>query len=222
MRFGQVLLQIQRKVPIPDDPAIGDAYGGGYYFGKINIDGLLYWLVVAEKSTESRMTVRSLATGTTGTDSTYNGMANTQAMTPDSAYAAAAYCRTYVDPAGNQDYYLASGYEMEILYRALKPTTGNNTTTQNSFNPNPYGSPSGPTYTATNPAQTAVSLFVGTGLTKQTLFNDGTARFWTSTQSPADATRNFTWRTDDGSTTAGSKTASNYVRPIRRILIPGQ
>lgn len=222
MNLSKLLLGVPRKPPIPADPVIGSAFGGGYYFGKTNIDGLLYWLVVADKSSEVRTQLRTLDLSTAGTGSTYNGLANTQQMTPDTAYPAAAACRNYVDSSGNQDYYLASVYEMEMLYRAFKPTTGTNTTSQNSFNPNPYSLPVGPTYTASIPAQTTVAIFIGAGTGKQTLTNDGTVRYWTSSQSTADATLNFSWRMDDAFSSGRSKTNNYCVRPIRRILIPGQ
>lgn len=209
-------------------PEIGASFEGGYFVGTIShtADGVsTHALIVAPRSTGATGTgytlttllaAKSAATGTTGTDSTYDGRANTDAMISDDInnYPAAKFC-VDLSIGGYSDWYLPSIFELEIGYYNLKPTTVQNNT---SFGINNYSVPKRTSnYTTTDPSQTNVSIFQS-GNSEP--FVDGS--HWTSTQDTVTTGNAFDFRfgatsTDAGTSISTGKTNTRRVRAFRRI-----
>jgi hypothetical protein len=144
----------------PPLPAIGDAYGGGYFAGQINDGGTVYNLVLSDKTVGQfyNKTWGPLAT-TTGATSLSNGKTNTATLVAlGASYQCATLCAA-INSGGYTDWYMPSYYELEILYYFFKPDTTSNNTSAGS-NPNAVSpEPISTNYTAGNPAQTPLTNF---------------------------------------------------------------
>ncbi|AUM59626.1 hypothetical protein HOS55_gp024 [Pseudomonas phage PMBT3] len=111
---------------------------------------------------------------------------------------------------GYSDWYIPSKYEMEILYRALKPTTTNNNTVAGA---NPYAVPTA-TVKYTNPARTALTDFRPAGT------NFMTADFYyTATQGPSGTAYCHAKRFTNGADGEDLMEYDYPVRAIRRVEI---
>lgn len=211
-------LMIQGK--LRTEPNIGDFWEGGYYTGKLQIDGKIYALVLAPKSTGESPTTLSWKTSnnnTTNTGSLSDGRLNTQTMITAGATAhpAAKYCHDLVIN-GYDDWYLPSISELEMCYRAFKPSITVNSTGAYG----PYGSggtnlssiPSGSNYSETNPSQTTVIAF-RRGNTEAFVEN----YYWSSTQMNA----SFSWLQsfNNGNQSTTYKDGRLRVRAVRKVLI---
>ena len=136
---------------------VGKPYGGGYYAGNIKIGNQEYAIVAAPKTQggESPTTLqwKTSNTATANTGSINDGKANTAAMIAAGAAAhpAASFCNS-LTINGYNDWYLPAKDELEILYRAFKPTTQQNNT---SFGTNTSSVPPRTNYTGSDPAQTS-------------------------------------------------------------------
>ena len=148
-------------------PAIGAAYQGGFFAGYIShtANGVAtHALIVAPAATGATGTGYTLTTNkqwkttnttTAGTNSTYDGAANSANMN-NASHPAAQFCET-LSIGGYTDWYLPARDELEIAYYNLKPTTDSNNTTSGI---NAYSVPArGSNYTAGTPAQTTVTAF---------------------------------------------------------------
>lgn len=199
---------------VPDTP--GAPFGGGYYAGKINVDGQIYALVIAPKSlggdSPSRLQWKTSESSTAGTSSVNNGWANTQAMETAgiAAHPAANFCRN-LNIGGYTDWYLPSKDELEILYRSFKPTTNTNDT---SVGANSSSVPPTSNYTSNNPAQTSIALFQSGGAEAMASSN----YYWSSTENgPL-----YAWVQLflNGSAQAGvAKSTTHHVRAVRRVPV---
>jgi len=148
-------------------PAIGEAYGGGFFAGQISTAGngiADYNLVVSPFATgEGYLAWKNVATATPGADSTVNGAQNTADMVADgnaTVYPIAHFCND-LTIGGFTDWYLPAKFELEICYFNLKPSTAGN---DGSFGANPYSVPTrAGNYSggnpASNPAQTTATAF---------------------------------------------------------------
>jgi len=99
----------------------GTPYAGGFYVGRIRIDGQFYALIRAPKASGQHKPTRWNKTdkAITGADAFDDGLRNTQAMAAaGSAVAKWALGKTINDQS---DWYIPSQDELEIAYRALKP-----------------------------------------------------------------------------------------------------
>ncbi|WP_298624515.1 DUF1566 domain-containing protein, partial [uncultured Zoogloea sp.] len=138
----------------PTHPAIGEAFGGGFFAGLIRIGSATYGLIVAPKLAGEISGEWGPRDTVEGARSFFDGVANTQAM----AYAGsdvAALVRGLVI-GGNTDWYIPSRDELEICYRNLKPTDESNYCGSGD-NPSAY-LPSY-AYTPDAPPQTTVEAF---------------------------------------------------------------
>jgi len=208
---------------------IGEAYGGGYYAGKIVQGGSTYYLIVAPKSSgenSSKQWKTSNDAGPTATQTLNNGPAASSSMN-SASYPAAQFCEG-LSIGGYTDWYLPARDELELCYRNLKPTTtANNTSARykssytypegndvsgDTMGINRNSNPTGAAYTSSVPAQTSVTLFQ-TGNSEA--FAAGS--YWSSSEySAASAWRqNF----NNGTQNDGNKSGSNDVRAVRRLAI---
>lgn len=205
----------------PEAPEeIGVFWEGGYYTGQIVINEKVYALIVAPKAQGhalSTLAVKTSGSNTPGTGSLNDGWSNTQAMIASGAtlHPAAKYCRDLVIN-GYDDWYLPSVNELEMCYRAFKPTTSSNLTggygpySQNGYNPS--SSPLGAAYTGSVPAQTNSTIFRSGGSEAFTQ-----TYYWSSTEINSSNAwlQGFTNGTQDVNT----KYYGNDVRAVRKVLI---
>jgi len=210
-------------------PTIGDAYGGGFYTGKIVQGGTTYYLVVAPKSSGENSSKQYKTTNDaapTATQTLNNGPAASSSMN-SASYPAAQFCEG-LTIGGFSDWYLPSRDELELCYRNLKPdTTANNTTARSkssytypegndvsgdTMGINRNSNPTGAAYTSGSPAQTSVTAFqTGGAEAFAAVF------YWSSSEFSSTAAwrQNFDFGCQDDS----GKDSSFYVRAVRRVAV---
>lgn len=206
-------------------PSIGDTYQGGYVAGYIShtADGSpTHILIVAPKSTGETTSLKWKTTSTTtsGTTSTYDGYANTQAMVTAGIadHPAANFC-VGLSIGGYSDWYLPARLELDIAYFNLKPTTDNNNT---SVGINDYSVPKRTSnYTTSDPARTTIALFQNGGGEH---FYPGISNivgadefYWSSTEFSSTGARVVAM--GDGGTLNVNKGSTMRVRAFRKVAI---
>lgn len=215
----QAVYQNHRSFGFPNGwPAlIGDAFGGGYFAGQINVSGTVYNLVVADKTVGEAYGKKWGTLGEdTGVTSLIDGPANTTTLAGLGAdYEAAIFCEN-LNTGGYTDWYLPSFNELATVYYYLKPTTTNNFTntgaTANAVSPQPIST----NYTTSNPAQTSATNF-RTGASSQEFVSD---YYWVSL-GYVPLSNNNAWirRFSTGAEDVNTKTITTYyTRAIRRVL----
>ena len=232
----QTLLSDDAKTPEP--AAIGEAYGGGFYAGRINDAGKVYNLIVAPVTegalegqvggaTPSQVQWKTSGNGpdTTAQSEVYGATATlansttthpifnwcvANAIGPNAGtYDATNTAGTGI--GGRNDWYIPAKNELEILYRNLKPNTSkNNTTGSPGSNPNAVP-PTGP-YTAGNPVQTTAAIFRAGGAQAFATSN----YYWPATELSGDPTGAGRYGFDDGAIGGNVKIVNLYARAIRR------
>lgn len=198
---------------------IGTSYQGGYFAGYISHtqDGIpTHALIVSPKSTgqSGNLQWKTSTTLTTGSNSTFDGFANTNDMIAAGAadHPAAQFCDN-LTIGGYTDWYLPSRYEADIAYFNLKPTTTNNDTT---VGINPYSVPKrNSNFTTTVPSQSIIAAFQSGGsesLDLLSFFN------WSSTQDGSNSAYGISF--SDGLQGGGIiKTNNNRCRAFRRVAV---
>ncbi len=209
MKLGTAaLLTCGSKAPT----VIGMAYGGGFYAGRIKINGLSYALIVAPKASgQSSFVVKTSNTSTAGTGSSWDGASNTAAMLSAGAaiHPAAQFC-VGLSIGGYTDWVLPAKDQLELLYRNFKPdATANNT----SRGLNPYSDPQGGNYTASSPMRTSIDAFKAGGVEAFDVVD-----YWASTEISA-ATGNAYQGFNNGYQGASSKNGIGRVRAVRMVRI---
>jgi hypothetical protein len=197
-------------------PAIGASFEGGYYAGLISqtANGVAtHALIVAPASSgynnKNTLQLKTSNTNTPGTNSDFNGAANSAAMN-DASHPAAQYCEG-LTIGGFSDWYLPAKYELDIAYQNLKPTTQSNSSNAGS---NPYSVPPRPgNRSASVPAQTSVTLFQSGN---SEAFS--TNAHWSSTDDNG-GTWGWYQAYSDGFIASFTKTSSYLVRAFRKIAI---
>jgi hypothetical protein len=213
-------LRLSKTQIIPT--VIGEPFGGGYFAGYIShtADGNpTHALIVAprlEGATGTSYTLTTMLrwkttnTTTAGTTSDFDGSANTAAMVTAGIadHPAANFCKN-LSIGGFTDWYLPARYELDIAYFNLKPSTDANTT---SWGSNIYSVPQrNINYTATYPAQTALTAF---NTTAEAFVAGG---HWSSTE--FGATSGWRFSVNIGSQDGPPKSNSYRVRAFRRIAL---
>lgn len=190
-------------------PAIGEAFGGGFFAGLIRIGSSTYGLIVAPKADGEISAEWGARKRIKGADSFFDGHANTKAMADaDNELGAWAKGLTI---GGESDWYIPSRDELEVCYRNLKPTDDDNVCWSGD-NPSAY-LPSY-AYSPDTPTQTAAETFR----------NDSTEAFspawhWTSTQFAGNASDAWGQLFDIGNQGNIAKGYKGRVRAVRRFLI---
>lgn len=203
---------------------IGQAFGGGFYAGKIAVGGggiATHYLIVAPRATGAAVKKweTSNATNTPGTFSLIDGPANSAAMGPGNS--AGVFCND-LTIGGYTDWYLPAVYELEICYYFLKPTTTANAFNQGAPSPNganPYAvspEPINTIYTAGSPARTSAAAFISPSGTEY-FYGDG-SQYWASTSfsgAPTAWRQNFATGRQDWY----YKNTETFARAVRRVPI---
>lgn len=208
---------------------IGDAFGGGYYTGKIVQGGTTYYLIVAPKSSGENSSKQWKTTNDAGPSATItlnNGPAASASMN-SSAYPAAQFCEG-LSIGGYTDWYLPARDELELCYRNLKQKTVANATSirpkssytypegndvsGETMGINRNSSPTGAAYTSSVPGQTSVTAFQ-TGNTEA--FSD--AIYWSSSE--YSSTTAWFQSLGNGTQYDISKGSSYYARAVRRVAV---
>lgn len=196
---------------------IGQAFGGGFYAGKIRYADGDYIIIVAPKSAETSLSHKTANSATAGTSSYHDGLANSDNMN-NATHPAAQYCRAYAG-GGFNDWHLPARDQLELMYRNLKPDTTANITGSRADSSNQGDNansvPVGGSYTAGTPAQTAATAFKTGGAEAFTV----PTYYWTSTEYAAVANSAWRQRFSDGTQSTNYKTTAFLVRPVRRFKI---
>lgn len=201
-------------VYVPPPTTIGQAYGGGYYAGKIAVGGggvATHYLIVAPKASGENSSREWGEYGvTTGFTSDINGPTNS-AGEAALGYQAAVFCEG-LTIGGYTDWYLPAKNELEVLYYFLKPNAIPNATygaNANAVSPEPINTD----YTSGSPAQTS-SIAFQSGNSEA--FNSA-ANYWASTENTM---YRAVWQSFyDGSQLNNFKYTSAAVRAVRRIPV---
>jgi len=152
---------------VPTEP--GTPFAGGFYAGRLRVGDALFALVVAPKergyasgkwldipdSDDGEGDDDAPATNVPGACSYCDGLANTNALA-EAGSPIANWARGLAI-GGHTGWYVPSRDELELLYRAFKPTTRENWTWRHGDNPSsvPVGYP----YSETAPKQTCAPAF---------------------------------------------------------------
>ena len=210
----QAVAMNQRSFVQPPPTTIGQAFGGGFYGGKINVSGTQYYLIVAPKASGETSNSAWGPRTTTGTTSAIDGPTNSASLASLGTQYEAATFAEGLSIGGYTDWYLPAKNELEVLYYFLKPTTDANDTSSganaNAVSPEPIST----NYTSGTPAQTSAGIGFRTGETNA--FE--ASNYWSSTE---DSNR-YAWRqyfpngVQIGTT---PKAALLYVRAVRRVAV---
>lgn len=139
---------------------IGEAWGGGYYAGKISTSGngvATHYLIVSPQSTEIFGKTWGQYNQTSYADSVIDGPYNTTLMAAAGSQAAT-YCKG-LSTGGYTDWYLPAKNELEVLYYFLKPKTDSNDTSSGSNANAVAPEPLNTNYTSSSPGQTTAVAF---------------------------------------------------------------
>lgn len=192
-------------------PLIGTAMDGGFYAGRVVIDGKPYALIVAPKTEGDRRDVKWIDDykDVPGAQSWNDGLANTDAMA--AAGSALALWARDLRIAGHADWYLPSQDEIETIYRNLKPTTAENSQWSRSGINLSAIEPTRP-YTPDSPAQTMAEAFQQGG---EQAFKP--EYYWSSTQHAAHSDVAWFQTFSDGVQGGNNKSAELRARAVRRL-----
>jgi hypothetical protein len=196
-------------------PAIGGAFGGGFFAGQISTAGNSiadYNLVAGPVSSAQSLGKqwKTSNTATAGTSSVIDGPTNSSNMN-NASHPAAEFCEA-VTAGGFSDWYMPAKNELEVCYYNLKPaTTSNNTSSGINANAVPARASN---YTAGTPAQTLATDFQTGGAET---FGGVGPYYWSST-SPSTLYGEVQFFST-GQQLVYGKTSSYRVRAVRRVAV---
>jgi len=206
--------------PVAPPTTIGQAYGGGYYAGKISTTAngvATHYLIVAPKASGESPDLTWGPSGvTTGVTSVIAGPTNSASLAAlGASYQAATFCEG-LTIGGYSDWYLPAKNELEVCYYFLKPTTSANDTASGSNDNAVSPEPVSQNYTSGSPSQTSAGIGFRGGETNAFSSNS----YWTSTE----GTSTTAWRSNpyDGGIQSGLNYLKTYlldVRAVRRVPV---
>jgi hypothetical protein len=194
-------------------PAFGTAIEGGFFAGRININGREYGIVVAPKAEgelkDSIWIPRYK--DVPGALSFSDGLANSQAMADAGSKLATKILALSI--GGYSDWYLPAVDELEICYRAFKPTTNENSLYSRS-GINVSAVPPTYPYTRELPGQTTHKLFRADAAEA---FDS--VWYWSSTQRAGDSDCAWLQVFGHGYQGTGNKGNNYRARAVRRFAL---
>ena len=192
-------------------PILGTTMDGGFYAGRILVDGKPYAIIVAPKDEGERTDVEwnDDYKDVSGAKSWNDGLANTDAMA--AAGSKLALWARDLRIAGHADWYLPSQDELEIMYRNLKPTTAENSQWARSGINLSAIEPTRP-YTPDSPAQTMTEAFQHGGA--QAFEPEW---YWSSTQHASYSSNAWSQDFGDGDQGHYDKYYEGRARAVRRL-----
>jgi hypothetical protein len=210
----QAVFQNQRSF---GPPAIGDAYAGGFYAGKISTAGngvADFYLVIGPKSTAQNSSIRwRTSPGSIASSSVIDGPTNSSQMN-SATYPAGQFCEG-LTIGGFSDWYMPAKNELEVCYYNLKPTTiSNNTTVGANTNAVPSR---GSNYTTGTPAQTSAVSFQDANAEAFDNAVGSPGYYWSSTQININDAWSQTFRS--GYQLGLYKSNFYRVRAVRRVAV---
>lgn len=203
----------------PLDLTIGQSYGGGYFAGYISHTANsvpTHALIVAPKATgETQAVMKTTNTATSGTQSRYDGAANTANMN-NTAHPGAYFCAN-LSTGGYSDWYMPAVDELDIAYANLKPdSTANVTSTTNAYSVPARTSG----YTTSVPGQTTVSAFQAGGSEAFTTSVSGTpVGTWASTEGASGLYGLYLYFADGSQANVFKSSVSYMVRAFRKVAV---
>lgn len=193
-------------------PIIGTSMGGGFYSGRIRIEGQLFSLIVSPKAEgQSGGIWIPDYKEVPGARSYNDGLANTKAMAEAGSKLAQLALAQRI--GGFDDWYIPAQDELEVMYRNLKPSTDENSCYARSGINLHSAEPTLP-YTTGFPVQTNAELFK---LDADEAFD--LAWYWSSTQHASGS--DFAWGQGFGNGTQGYgyTDGQGRARFVRRLVI---
>jgi hypothetical protein len=190
---------------------IGDVLGGGYFAGVIDVYGRPHALVVAGNDGELRDIWSDDSAPVDGAVSRFDGKANTFAMSR--AGSKLAQAAQAIAIGGHDDWYIPSRDELDLLYRAFKPTEQRNYA-DGTDGENQFAVPAVKPYTKDFPVQTTVTSFRNGGANAF-----GAAWYWSSTQHASFPSNAWGQGFSGGYHVYGHKGNQGRVRVVRRLPI---
>lgn len=192
-------------------PPLATLYEGGYYAGKILIDERPFALIVAPKDEGEHEPAIWIARSKDVPDalSYFDGAKNTQAMAD--AGSKLAQWAVALSSGGFRDWYLPSQDELEVCYRAMKPTTETNSLYGRS-GINASALPPTYPYSPVTPLQTEMEAFRAGGT--EAFEPDG---YWSSTQHASYSCGACYQDFNDGDQDGWGKDSKLRARAVRRL-----
>ena len=197
---------------------IGQAYGGGFYAGKISTTAnavATHYLVVAPKASgENSARLWGVTGVTTGINSEIDGPTNSASLAAlGASYEAATFCEG-LSIGGYTDWYLPAKNELEVLYYFLKPSISANNTSSGANNNAVSPEPQNSNYSSGTPAQTNAGIGFRDGETNAFILD----WYWNSTEYDSNYARAQNFDSGFQSNGAGKET-NRCVRAVRRIPV---
>lgn len=206
-------------------PNFGDAFKGGFFAGYIShtANGVAtHALIVAPSATgatgtgytlTTNLALKTAATATAGTGSTFDGAVNSANM-DNASHPAAQFCEA-LTINGYSDWYLPARDELDIAYQNLKPTTTSNDT---AYGVNAYSVPArAGNRTSSVPAQTSAAAFQSGGAEAFVA-----SEHWSSSEYTVQTSRGwhqiFTTGLQSFSPSS-NKTGARAVRAFRKVAV---
>jgi len=189
-------------------PAIGTPMPGGFFAGTILLNGQRRAVIVSPKKLGDMEGVwHEDKPDVPGAKSYNDGAANTQAMADAGSEMAKQVQTLEID--GLKDFYIPSQDELEMCYRAFKPTTEQNWCYARS-GINLSAAPATYPYTPEFPVQTTLEAFKAGG---EEAFEE--AAYWSSTQHAGNSYNAWYQYFNDGDQFNSSKSSELRVRAVR-------
>lgn len=194
-------------------PIIGTSMAGGFYAGRILIDGNPFAIIVAPKAKGEHKPAIWIPDykGIPGAKSYFDGLTNTKAMAESGSKLAQWAIDLRI--GGFDDWYLPAQDEIELAYRNLKPTTEKNWCYFRSGINLSAIEPTRP-YTPDFPQQTEAELFKAGGSES---FDE--AWYWSSTQHVSDSGCAWVQGFSDGDQDCTGTDDEVRARAVRRLPI---
>jgi hypothetical protein len=189
----------------------GTPFAGGFYAGRILVNGDTFALIVAPKAEGEHDDTILLDSEdqVAGALSFFDGRANTAALVE--AGSELAKWAQGLRIGGFDDWYLPSRDELEMLYRAFKPTEDENYCWRGD---NPSSVPVGYAYSLDSPARTNVEAFQEGGAEAFT-----PEWYWSSTQSAGDEAYAWYQSFYNGDQSDSHKVNELRARAVRRLKL---